>query len=131
MAAKGFAAPVYEEIGQTLQATGLNAYLVHVLSAADLNTVATANGAQARIAYYAQRLPGWISVVEVVATYRTCPTKQSASFSNEIVLKRRMPDRHRNDYHYCLDILANRRLFLSGDLVWFGMARSTSTTTVR
>ncbi|QKK31744.1 dienelactone hydrolase family protein [Rhizobium indicum] len=66
---KGFAAPVYDEIGQTIQAAGLNAYLVHVLAAADLDAIATANGARARITYYAQRLPDWISAVQGVAAY--------------------------------------------------------------
>lgn len=66
---KGFGAPVYDEIGRTFQAAGLNAYLVHVLSAADLNAIATANGARARIAYYAQRLPDWTSAVQDVAAY--------------------------------------------------------------
>ncbi|RVI05233.1 alpha/beta hydrolase [Sinorhizobium meliloti] len=66
---KGFGAPVYDEIGQTFQAAGLNAYLVHVLSAADLDAIATASGARARIAYYAQRLSDWTSAVQGVATY--------------------------------------------------------------
>lgn len=66
---KGFAAPVYEEIGQTFRAAGLDAYLVHVLSAADLEAIAAANGAHARIAYYKQRLPDWISGVRGVAAY--------------------------------------------------------------
>lgn len=66
---KGFGAPVYDEIGQTFRAAGLNAYLVHVLSAADLDAIATASGARARIAYYAQRLPDWASAVQGVATY--------------------------------------------------------------
>ncbi|WP_307147454.1 dienelactone hydrolase family protein [Rhizobium tibeticum] len=66
---KGFGAPVFDEIGQTLRAAGLNAYLVHVLSMADLDTIATASGAQTRIAYYAQRLPDWISAVRGVAAF--------------------------------------------------------------
>jgi len=66
---KGFGAPVYDEIGQTFRAAGLNAYLVHVLSAADLDAIATASGARARIAYSAQRLPDWTSAVQGVATY--------------------------------------------------------------
>ncbi|WP_342628407.1 dienelactone hydrolase family protein [Nguyenibacter vanlangensis] len=66
---KGFGAPVYSEIGQTFRAAGLNAYLVHVLSAADIDSIATAGSAQARIAYYARRLPDWISAVQGVATY--------------------------------------------------------------
>ncbi|MDR9772819.1 dienelactone hydrolase family protein [Rhizobium hidalgonense] len=66
---KGFGAPAYDKIGQTFRAAGLNAYLVHVLSAADLNAIATARGAGARIAFYAQRLPEWTSAVQGVATY--------------------------------------------------------------
>ncbi|MDI6025953.1 dienelactone hydrolase family protein [Corticibacterium sp. UT-5YL-CI-8] len=66
---KGFAAPVYDEIGQKLRAAGLNAYLVHVLSAADLDAIATASSARARIAYYARRLPNWTSAVQDVAAY--------------------------------------------------------------
>lgn len=60
---KGFGAPVYGEIGQTVRAAGMNAYLVHVLSAADLDAIVTAGSARARIAYYAQRLLDWISAV--------------------------------------------------------------------
>jgi dienelactone hydrolase len=66
---RGFGASVYDEIGQTFQAAGLNAYLVHVLSAADLNAIATAGSARARIAYYAQRLPDWTSTVQGVVSY--------------------------------------------------------------
>ncbi|MBB3392904.1 dienelactone hydrolase [Rhizobium sp. BK275] len=66
---KGFGAPVYEEIGQTFRAAGLDAYLVHVLSVSDLDAIAAADGAHARIAYYKQRLPAWISAVQGVTTY--------------------------------------------------------------
>ncbi|UXT61273.1 alpha/beta hydrolase (plasmid) [Agrobacterium fabrum] len=66
---KGFGASIYDEIGQTLRAAGLNAYLVHVLSADDLNAIATADNARVRIAYYGQRLPDWISAVQSVAAY--------------------------------------------------------------
>lgn len=66
---KGFGAPAYGEIGQTLRAAGMNAYLVHVLSAADLDAIAKADSTRARIAYYGQRLPDWISAVQGVATY--------------------------------------------------------------
>lgn len=66
---KGFGAAVYDEIGQTFRAAGLNAYLVHALSAADLDAIATAASARARIAYYAQRLPDWISAVQGVAAH--------------------------------------------------------------
>ncbi|MFJ1311820.1 dienelactone hydrolase family protein [Agrobacterium sp. P15N1-A] len=66
---KGFGAPVYSEIGQTFKAAGLNAYLVHVLSAGDLDAIATAGSAKARITYYAKRLQDWISAVQGVALY--------------------------------------------------------------
>lgn len=66
---KGFEAPAYDEIGLNFRAAGLNAYLVHFLSAADLETIAKASGARARIAYYAQRLPDWTSAVQSVAVY--------------------------------------------------------------
>ncbi|OWV71191.1 dienelactone hydrolase [Rhizobium sp. R339] len=66
---KGFGASIYDEIGHTFRAAGLNAHFVHVLSAADLDTVATASGAQTRIAYYAQRLSDWTSAVQSVAAY--------------------------------------------------------------
>jgi dienelactone hydrolase len=66
---KGFGASIYDEIGQALRAAGLNAYLVHVLSADDLNAIATADNARVRIAYYVQRLPDWISAVQSVAAY--------------------------------------------------------------
>lgn len=66
---KGFGAPAYGEIGQIFRAVGLNAYLIHVLSAADLKAIATAGSARARIAYYAQRLPSWTSAVRDVAAH--------------------------------------------------------------
>ncbi|MHC1550310.1 dienelactone hydrolase family protein [Phyllobacterium sp. K27] len=66
---KGFGAAVYDEIGQTFRAADLNAYLVHVLSADDLDAIATAGSARSRIAYYAQRLPDWISAVGGVAAH--------------------------------------------------------------
>jgi len=66
---KGFGAPVYNEIGQTFRAAGLNTYLVHVLSAADLDAIATAGSARARIAYHTRRLPDWTSAVQGVASY--------------------------------------------------------------
>lgn len=66
---RGFGARVYDEIGQTFRAAGLNAYLVHVLTPTDLDAIASAGGAQARIAYYAERLAGWMSGVEGAAAY--------------------------------------------------------------
>lgn len=66
---KGFSAPAYSEIGQRLHAAGMNAYLVHLLSTDNLNAIATAGSAQARIAYYARRLTDWISAVHGVVAY--------------------------------------------------------------
>src|SRR5204862_7391928 len=66
---KGFGASAYDEIGQTFKAADLNAHLVHVLSAVDLNTIATLGSARARIAYHARRLPDWISAVQGVVSY--------------------------------------------------------------
>ncbi|WP_244488669.1 dienelactone hydrolase family protein [Bosea sp. Leaf344] len=64
---RGFGSPVYDEIGERLSASGLKPYLVHILSARDLDTIGRAGGARARIAYYAQRFPDWISAVQSVA----------------------------------------------------------------
>ena len=66
---KGFEASAYDEIGQAFQAAGLNAYLVHILSAADLNFIVASRSVQARTAYYARRLPEWTSAVQGVVSY--------------------------------------------------------------
>ncbi|MBB3611266.1 dienelactone hydrolase family protein [Rhizobium sp. BK602] len=66
---KGFASPAYDELGRRLEATGLDAYLVHVLSASDVATIAGAGNARARIGYYAARLPDWIASVREVVSY--------------------------------------------------------------
>lgn len=65
----GFGAPAYDEIGQTFKAAGLNTYLVHVLSPSDLEAIAAAGSAPARVAYYEQRLPDWISAIQAVASH--------------------------------------------------------------
>lgn len=66
---RGFGARDYDRIGQAFRVAGLNAYLVHALSATDLDAIATAGSARARIAYYARRLPDWTSAVHEVAAY--------------------------------------------------------------
>ena len=66
---RGFGASIYDKIGQTFRTAGLDAYLVHVLTSSDLDVIANANGARARIAYYADRLEGWMSDVSAVAAY--------------------------------------------------------------
>lgn len=66
---RGFAAPAYDDLGKTFQAAGLNAYLVHAVSTEDVQAIGAAAGARQRIAYYAQRLPDWISAVRDVAAH--------------------------------------------------------------
>jgi hypothetical protein len=66
---KGFAAPVYGEIGHKLRTRGLSAYLVRILSHTDLDAIAAAGGASARTAYYAKRLPNWMSGVHGVISH--------------------------------------------------------------
>lgn len=66
---KGFTSPVYEELAQHFHAAGLDAYLVHVLSPADLGAIASAGNARARIGYYAERLSDWITSVRGVVSY--------------------------------------------------------------
>lgn len=66
---RGFAAQAYDDLGKTLQAAGLNAYLVHVLSQADLAAIAGASGAKARIAYQDQQRADWVASVQAVARF--------------------------------------------------------------
>ena len=66
---RGFESAAYDEIGRVLKAGGLNAYLVHVLSPADLSAIITAGSVSSRMAYYKQRLPKWIAAVHSAADY--------------------------------------------------------------
>lgn len=66
---RGFAATAYDEIGATFAAAGLDTFLVHVLSPADLDAVAGADSAQARIRYYEGRLSHWTAAVQDVAAH--------------------------------------------------------------
>jgi dienelactone hydrolase len=66
---KGFGSSAYDEIGQTLSATGLDAYLVHVLSAADLDAITRFASARARIGYYEKRLSDWTAAVQGAVSY--------------------------------------------------------------
>ncbi|MBD8689738.1 dienelactone hydrolase family protein [Rhizobium skierniewicense] len=68
---RGFESAAYDEIGRVLKAGGLNAYLVHVLSPADLSAIVNAGSASSRMAYYHQRLPKWIASVHRVAAFLT------------------------------------------------------------
>lgn len=66
---KGFGSPAYDEIGQTFRAAGLDAYLVHFLSPADLSAIASAGSSAARMRYYATRQAEWIADVRSVVSY--------------------------------------------------------------
>jgi dienelactone hydrolase len=66
---RGFGSSTYDEIGRTLSATGLDAYLVHVLSAADLDAITRFGSARARIGYYEKRLSDWTAAVRGVVSY--------------------------------------------------------------
>ncbi len=66
---KGLGAAGYGEIVERFRAAGLNAFLVHILSAADVDAIAAAGSARMRIAYYARRLPDWAAGVQGVASY--------------------------------------------------------------
>ncbi|WP_027998613.1 dienelactone hydrolase family protein [Sinorhizobium arboris] len=66
---RGFGAASYDEIGQTFSTAGLDTYLVHVLSSADLESIESAGNASARVRYYAKRLPDWTSAVHDVISY--------------------------------------------------------------
>jgi dienelactone hydrolase len=66
---KGFVAPVYDDIAQTFDKAGLDVFLVHFLSPADLVAIGAADGANARIRYYAERLPVWTAAVRAVISY--------------------------------------------------------------
>ena len=66
---KGFGAAAYQEIVQTFNAAGLDAYYVHVPSATELNVIAKAGNAQARIRYYATRQLDWTAAIRDVVSY--------------------------------------------------------------
>ncbi len=66
---KGFGAAAYQEIVETFNTAGLDAYYVHVLSPTDLNSIVKAGNAQARIRYYATRQPDWTAAILGVIAY--------------------------------------------------------------
>ncbi|MBN8949376.1 MULTISPECIES: dienelactone hydrolase family protein [unclassified Rhizobium] len=66
---KGFASPAYDDFGRSLDAAGLDAYFVHLLSPVDEQAIAHAGSARARIAYYATRRPAWIATVHKVISH--------------------------------------------------------------
>jgi carboxymethylenebutenolidase len=66
---KGFASPAYDDLGRSLDAAGIDAYLVHLLSPVDEQAIVRAGSASARIAYYATRRPDWIATVHKVISH--------------------------------------------------------------
>lgn len=66
---RGFQSTAYDEMARVIKSAGLNAYLVHVLSPADLSVIKTAESASERMAYYTQRLPKWIASVQGVVAF--------------------------------------------------------------
>ncbi|WP_081925647.1 dienelactone hydrolase family protein [Bosea sp. UNC402CLCol] len=73
---KGFKAKAYSEIIRKFNAADLNVYLVHFLSQADIDMIAKAENAHARLAYYAKRLPDWIFAVRgVIAHLKAKPNR--------------------------------------------------------
>lgn len=67
--AKGFGAAAYDEMAQTLHATGMDVFLVHFLSPADIEAINTAGSASARIRYYAAQLSDWTGAVQAAVSY--------------------------------------------------------------
>ena len=63
---KGFTSPAYVEMTEAFERAGLDVFLVHALSGADLDAIAQAGSAKKRIAYYATRLPHWVAAVRAV-----------------------------------------------------------------
>ena len=66
---RGFEKAAYDNMGEFLKAEGLNAYLVHVLSPADLTAIIEAGSASARMAYYKRSMPKWIAAVHSAAAF--------------------------------------------------------------
>lgn len=66
---KGFGSAAYDEIGQIFGDSGLDAYLVHFLSLADLDAIAKAGSSSARVRYYKTRQAAWIAEVQSVVSY--------------------------------------------------------------
>lgn len=66
---RGFDRPAYDDMGYAFAGVGISTFLVNVLSPADLTAIADAGGVQARLDYYASRLPSWTSAVQGVAAY--------------------------------------------------------------
>ena len=63
---KGLASPAYVEMTEAFERAGIDVFLVHALSGADLDAITRAGSAKKRIAYYATRLPHWIAAVRAV-----------------------------------------------------------------
>jgi dienelactone hydrolase len=66
---KGLGSPAYDEIARRFETAGLDVFLVHFLSAADLRVLEEAEDAASRKRYSAAQMPRWIASVRAVAAY--------------------------------------------------------------
>jgi dienelactone hydrolase len=66
---KGFGSSAYDQMGQTFQGAGLDAYLVNYLSPSDVKAIASAGSSSARVTYYEQHQSQWIAQIQAVIAY--------------------------------------------------------------
>lgn len=63
--AKGYGAGAYSRLTSSLNAAGIDVFLVHFISDADVVAMESAGSARARIAYYGRRMREWRETVRV------------------------------------------------------------------
>ncbi|MBF2716022.1 alpha/beta hydrolase [Agrobacterium vitis] len=66
---KGFRSAAYDDLAQSLDKAGLDAYLVHAVSDADLTAIGHAKGAAGRIQYYTSHIARWSAAVRDVLLF--------------------------------------------------------------
>ncbi|MCE6073363.1 alpha/beta hydrolase [Agrobacterium vitis] len=66
---KGFRSAAYDNLAQSLDKAGLDAYLVHAVSDADLTAIGHAKGAAGRIQYYTSHMAQWSAAVRDVLLF--------------------------------------------------------------
>ncbi|NSZ16835.1 alpha/beta hydrolase [Agrobacterium vitis] len=66
---KGFRSAAYDDLAQSLDKAGLDAYLVHAVSDADLTAIGHAEGAASRIQYYTNHMARWSAAVRDVLLF--------------------------------------------------------------
>lgn len=76
--AKGYKANAYSRLAAALNSSGIDVFLIHYISDADLAVMENAGSARVRIAYYAKRMPDWTAMVRVtIDALRQQPAYQS------------------------------------------------------